>query len=87
MTFLLANDIYESQRRKLVKANDKLIGKIKNELLFHNGTGERRLLDGSRMEKHNVLPNNIIKYFEGFLNNGPNLIILVSMNFVLTLFG
>ncbi len=42
--FIGINDIYENEHRKLVKANDKLIGKIKNEhSLFHNGTGERRL--------------------------------------------
>jgi hypothetical protein len=53
------NQIYESKFNDLKPANKQLVGKIKNEhILFYNG------VDESKMKRHNLLPLNILKWFE-----------------------
>ena len=57
--FKTINHIYETNFSNLFSANKQLIGKIKNEhSLFYNGNDE------SKMKKHNVLPTNILLWFE-----------------------
>ena len=57
--FYAINNIYEHNIKKLVPANKQLIGKIKNEhSLFYNGKDE------SKIKRHNVLPKNIVMWFD-----------------------
>ena len=57
--YVTINQIYESKFKKLKPANQQLVGKIQNEhSLFYNGD------DQSKMQTHNLLPLNIIKWFE-----------------------
>ena len=53
------NHIYETKYSELKPANKQLVGKIEKEhSLFFNGE------DGSKMTKHNHLPNNVLGWFE-----------------------
>ena len=57
--YVTINQIYESKFKELKPANQQLVGKIQNEhSLFYNGD------DQSKMQTHNLLPLNIIKWFE-----------------------
>ena len=56
--FIAINNIYETNFNNLYKANEQLVGKIKNEhSLFYNGA------DQTKMKNHNMLPKNITGYF------------------------
>ena len=53
------NHIYESKYPELKPANKQLVGKIEKEhSLFYNGE------DTSKMTKHNLLPQNVLQWFE-----------------------
>ena len=55
----IINHIYETKYPELKPANKQLVGKIEKEhSLFFNGE------DGSKMTKHNHLPNNVLGWFE-----------------------
>jgi len=57
--YVTINQIYESKFKELKPANQQLVGKIQNEhSLFYNGD------DQSKMQTHNLLPLNILKWFE-----------------------
>jgi hypothetical protein len=57
--YITINQIYESKFKQLKPANQQLVGKIKNEhSLFYNGE------DQTRMQTHDLLPLNILKWFE-----------------------
>ena len=57
--YVTINQIYESKFKELKPANQQLVGKIQNEhSLFYDGD------DQSKMQTHNLLPLNIIKWFE-----------------------
>ena len=57
--YVLINQIYESKFKQLKPANQQLVGKIKNEhSLFYNGK------DQTRMQTHDLLPLNVLKWFE-----------------------
>jgi hypothetical protein len=57
--YVTINQIYESKFKELKPANQQLVGKIQNEhSLFYNGD------DQSKMKTHNLLPLNILKWFE-----------------------
>ena len=57
--YVAINQIYESKFKQLKPANQQLVGKIKNEhSLFYNGE------DQTRMQTHDLLPLNILKWFE-----------------------
>jgi|TARA_R100000329_G_C7539190_1_gene190355 hypothetical protein len=52
------NDIYEKRKHELYKANQQLVGKIKNEhSLFFDG------LPNNKMKPHRHLPDNIMQWF------------------------
>ena len=54
----IINNIYETKYPELKPANKQLIGKIEKEhSLFFDGE------DGSKMTKHNHLPNNVLEWF------------------------
>jgi hypothetical protein len=58
--YVAINQIYESKFKQLKPANKQLVGKIKNEhSLFYNGE------DQSKMQTHNLLSLDILKWFEG----------------------
>ena len=53
------NHIYETKYPELKPANKQLVGKIEKEhSLFYNGE------DSSKMTKHNLLPQNVLQWFE-----------------------
>ena len=53
------NHIYESKCPELKPANKQLVGKIEKEhSLFYNGE------DNSKMTRHNLLPQNVLQWFE-----------------------
>jgi len=55
----IINNIYETKYPELKPANKQLIGKIEKEhSLFYNGK------DTDKMIKHNLLPNNVLQWFE-----------------------
>ena len=55
----IINNIYETKYSELKPANKQLVGKIEKEhSLFFNGE------DGSKMTRHNHLPNNVMQWFE-----------------------
>jgi len=57
--YVTINQIYESKFKELKPANQQLVGKIQNEhSLFYNGD------DQVKMQTHNLLPINILKWFE-----------------------
>ena len=57
--YLTINSIYEKNFNKLNFANKALVGKIKNEhVLFYDGEDE------SKMSKQNLLPLDVLKWFE-----------------------
>ena len=57
--FDIINHIYETKYSKLKPANKQLIGKIEKEhSLFYNGE------DSSKMTRHNLLPQNVLQWFE-----------------------
>jgi len=57
--YVTINQIYESKFKELKPANQQLVGKIQNEhSLFYNGD------DQVKMQTHNLLPVNILKWFE-----------------------
>jgi hypothetical protein len=57
--YVSINQIYETKFKELKPANKQLVGKIQNEhSLFYNGE------DQSKMQTHNFLPLNILKWFE-----------------------
>ena len=56
--FIAINNIYETNFNNLHKANEQLVGKIKDEhSLFYNGA------DQTKMKNHNMLSKNITSYF------------------------
>ena len=57
--FNTINQIYETKYGSLPAANKQLIGKIEKEhSLFYQGD------DNSKMTKHNLLPNNVLNWFQ-----------------------
>ena len=57
--YFTINKIYEKNFNELNPANEALVGKIKNEhVLFYDGEDE------SKMNKQNLLPLNVLKWFE-----------------------
>jgi len=57
--FNIINQIYETKYGSLPAANKQLIGKIEKEhSLFFNGDAN------PRMTKHNLLPNNVLNWFQ-----------------------
>ena len=57
--FDIINHIYETKYPELKPANKQLIGKIEKEhSLFFNGE------DSSKMTRHNLLPQNVLQWFE-----------------------
>jgi len=57
--FDIINHIYETKYPELKPANKQLIGKIEKEhSLFFNGE------DNSKMTRHNLLPQNVLQWFE-----------------------
>jgi hypothetical protein len=57
--FNTINHIYETKYSELKPANKQLVGKIEKEhSLFFNGE------NGSKMTRHNHLPNNVLGWFE-----------------------
>ena len=57
--YFTINNIYEKNFHKLKFANKALVGKIKNEhVLFYDGEDE------SKMSKENLLPLDVLKWFE-----------------------
>ena len=53
------NHIYETKYPTLPRANKQLVGKIEKEhSLFFDGT------DSKRMHRHNLLPQNVLQWFE-----------------------
>jgi len=57
--YQIINNIYETKFKELKPANKQLVGKIKNEhSLFYNGN------DSPKMTKHNMLPHNVLGWFE-----------------------
>ena len=55
----IINNIYETKYPELKPANKQLVGKIEKEhSLFYNGK------DTDKMIKHNLLPNNVLQWFE-----------------------
>ena len=57
--YVVINQIYESKFKELKAANQQLVGKIQNEhSLFYDGD------DQVKMQTHNLLPVNILKWFE-----------------------
>ena len=55
----IINHIYETKYPELKPANKQLVGKIEKEhSLFYNGK------DTDKMIKHNLLPNNVLQWFE-----------------------
>ena len=57
--FNIINQIYETKYGSLPAANKQLIGKIEKEhSLFFNGTAN------PKMTKHNLLPNNVLNWFQ-----------------------
>ena len=56
--FNIINHVYESNFQNLKPANKQLVGKIQNEhSLFYDGE------DQSKMQRHNLLPQNVIQWF------------------------
>ena len=56
--FDIINHVYESNFQNLKPANRQLVGKIQNEhSLFYDGE------DQSKMQRHNLLPQNVIQWF------------------------
>ena len=56
--FTTINQIYEENFATLHKANQQLVGKIKNEhSLFYDGDDE------SKVQRHNRLPRNVTNWF------------------------
>ena len=56
--FDIINHVYESNFQNLKPANKQLVGKIQNEhSLFYDGE------DQSKMQRHNLLPQNVIQWF------------------------
>ena len=57
--YCIINDIYEKKYPTLPKANNQLVGKIQKEhSLFYNGH------DQSKMKRHNLLPIDVLEWFE-----------------------
>ena len=57
--FNIINHIYETNFQKLPQANKQLVGKIEKEhSLFFGGE------DTTKMKKHNLLPHNVLQWFE-----------------------
>ena len=57
--FNIINHIYETKFQKLPQANKQLVGKIEKEhSLFYGGE------DTTKMKKHNLLPHNVLQWFE-----------------------
>ena len=57
--FNIINHIYETKYPTLPPANKQLVGKIEKEhSLFYNGE------DSDKMKKHNLLPQNVLQWFE-----------------------
>jgi len=57
--FNTINHIYETKYPELKPANKQLVGKIEKEhSLFYNGE------DNSKMTRHNMLPQNVLQWFE-----------------------
>ena len=55
----IINHIYETNFQKLPPANKQLVGKIEKEhSLFYEGE------DTSKMKHHNLLPRNVLQWFE-----------------------
>ena len=55
----IINHIYETNFQKLPQANKQLVGKIEKEhSLFFGGE------DTTKMKKHNLLPHNVLQWFE-----------------------
>ena len=55
----IINQIYETQYPTLPQANKQLVGKIEKEhSLFFGGE------DNNKMKKHNLLPQNVLQWFE-----------------------
>ena len=53
------NQIYETKYPTLPRANKQLVGKIEKEhSLFYGGE------DSKKMTKHNLLPQNVLQWFE-----------------------
>ena len=56
--FDIINHVYESNFQNLKPANRQLVGKIQNEhSLYYDGE------DQSKMQRHNLLPQNVIQWF------------------------
>ena len=57
--YKIINHIYETQYPTLPRANRQLVGKIEKEhSLFFGGE------DNNKMKRHNLLPNNVLQWFE-----------------------
>ena len=57
--FNIINNVYETKYPTLPPANKQLVGKIEKEhSLFYQGD------DSSKMTKHNLLPNNVLNWFQ-----------------------
>ena len=55
----IINHIYETNSQHLPRANKQLVGKIEKEhSLFFGGE------DTDKMKKHNLLPQNVLQWFE-----------------------
>ena len=58
------NEIYETRKKQLPKANKQLVGKIEDEVsLFYSGP------NNDKMTQHNFLPQDILKWFDSMFDN------------------
>ena len=65
--FNIINHIYETKYLTLPQANKQLVGKIEKEhSLFYSGE------DTSRMKRHNLLPQNVLQWFENIFRHYLN---------------
>ena len=65
--FNIINHIYETKYLTLPRANKQLVGKIEKEhSLFYSGE------DTSRMKRHNLLPQNVLQWFENIFRHYLN---------------
>ena len=58
------NEIYETRKKQLPKANKQLVGKIEDEVsLFYSGP------NNDKMTQHNFLPQDILKWFDSMFDH------------------
>ena len=58
------NEIYETRKKQLPKANKQLVGKIEDEVSLHYSGP-----NNNKMTQHNFLPNDILRWFDSMFDH------------------